>query len=70
MKSNKVICSADTDFCLRETDNPYNGDDDHNDNLNNVRNRVYLNRRKLSFKGNEREFDSPQPLFIFIYDII
>ena len=68
IKSNKVIGSADADFCLRETDNPYNDDNDNN-NLNDVRKRVYLNKRKLNFKGKGREFDF-QPLFIFIYDII
>ena len=69
MKSNRVICSADADFCLRETDNPYNDDDDNNDNLNDVRNRVYLNRRKLNFKGKEREFDSPNP-YSFLFTIL
>ena len=66
-KSNRVISLADVDFCLREIDNLY--DDDNNDNLDTDRNKVYLNSRKLNFKGKSREFDSPT-LFIFIYDII
>ena len=70
-KSNGVICSVDADFCLRETDNPYDYNDDNNDSLDNDKNRVYLNRRKLNFKGKEGErVRFPQPLFIFIYDII
>ena len=32
MKSNRVICSADADFCLHKTDNPYYDDDDNKKN--------------------------------------
>ena len=51
-----------------ETDNPYDYDYDNNDSLNDDRNRVYLNRRKLNFKGKKRrEFDSSNPyLFLFM----
>ena len=68
MKSNWVICSADIDFCLLETDHPYD-DDDNNDNLDDDRNRVYLNRRKFNIKGNGREFDSPNP-YSFLFTIL
>ena len=66
MKSNRVICSADADFCLRKADNPYNDDDDNNNNLDDIRKRVYLNKRKLNFKGKGREFDCPNPIHFYL----
>ena len=69
MKSNVVIHSADADFCLRETDNPYNDDDDDKDNLDDDRNRVYLNRGKFNFKGKGREFVFPNP-YSFLFTIL
>ena len=65
IKFNRVICSSEADFCLRETDCPYNDDDDNNNNLDDVRKRVYFNMRKLNFKGFQR-VRFHQPLFIFI----
>ena len=69
MKSNRVICSATADFCIRETDNSYNDDDDNNSNLDDVRKRVYLNRRKLNLKRKGREFDSLKP-YSFLFMIL
>ena len=66
MKSNRVICSADADFCLRKTDNRNNDNEDKNNNLDDVGKRVYLNRRKLNFKGKGREFDSPTPIHFYL----
>ena len=66
MKFNRVICSADVNFCLRETDNLHNDDDDNNNGLDDVRKTIYLNRRKLNFKGKRREFDSPTPIDFYL----
>ena len=60
-KSNGVICSADVDFHLHEMDNPYDENDDSNYNLDDDKNRVYLNRRMLNFKGKGRELNISNP---------
>ena len=69
MKSNRVISSADADFCLCEMENPNNDDDDNNSNLNDIRKQGIFEQEEaqLQRKG---ENSIPQPLFIFIYDII
>ena len=69
MKSNRVICSADADFCLHKTDNPYYDDEDNNKNQYDDKKGIFeQDEAQLQRKWERVRF--PQPLFIFIYDII
>ena len=53
-------------FCFHETDNPHNDDDDNNNNLNDARKGVYLNRRKLNFKGKGERVRFPNPIHFYL----
>ena len=71
-KSNGIISIVDVDFILRETDYPYDDNDNNNENLDNNRNKIYFNRRKLNFKGKGRMFDSSNVssfLFIILFKL-
>ena len=69
MKSNRVICSADADFCLHKTDNPYYDDDDNNKNQDDDKKEYIWTGRSSTSKERGKSSIS-QPPFIFIYDII
>ena len=64
-KSNRVICLTGIDFYLRETDNLFDENKENNNNLDDDRNRIYLNRKKLNFK---RKGESSIPnLYSFLF---
>ena len=69
MKFNRVICSADANFYLHKTDNPYYDDDNHYKNQDDDKKKGIFEQKiaQLQRKGERVRF--LLPLFIFIYDI-
>ena len=67
-KSNGVISSADADFCLYETDNPYDDDDNNNDNQDDYKKGIFEQEEaQLQRKGARVRF--PQP-YSFLFMIL
>ena len=69
MKSNRVICSADADFCLHKTDNLYYDDVDNKKTEMMIK-KCILEQEEAQLQIKEEKVRFPQPLFNFIYDII
>ena len=68
MKSNRVICSADANFFIYKTDNPYYDDNDNNkkqyDDIKGI-----FEQEEAQYQRKGREFDSPNP-YSFLFTIL